>query len=205
MISILSHNKLDETKNMLNIAYLRNVSIIFGHYAYPDVIHNMILEIKNNLNLKMESYTNVKGGMTSWNHFADKLSFINFMAHVVNKNQASYPEFFEYFLEKYQILEAWGTEIKPKDSLTYHTHPCHHGILYLTEGCDLILPELNIKITPKAGDYYIFPPEILHGFDEYAGENNRYSIAFNFFQKKSKWEFYKKLDKKNERENIRNK
>ena len=46
-----------------------------------------------------------------------------------------------------------------------HHHCCWHGILYLTKGCDLILPELNIKITPEPGDYYLFPPYIFHGFD----------------------------------------
>ena len=63
------------------------------------------------------------------------------------------------------------------------------------------MPELNIKITPKPGDYYIFPPQIEHGFDEYNGENNRYSVVFNIEEKDSKWNFNKKLKEKNEREN----
>ena len=42
-----------------------------------------------------------------------------------------------------------------------------HMVFILTKGCDLILPELNLKITPEPGDYYIFPPEIMHGFDKY--------------------------------------
>ena len=86
---------------------------------------------------------------------------------------------FQHFLEKRTIIDAWGNEIKKGDSVEYHTHSVIHGILYLTKGCDLILPELNLKITPEPGDYYIFPSEILHGFDPYEGNNNRYSLIFN--------------------------
>ena len=49
----------------------------------------------------------------------------------------------------------------------------------MVKGCDLYLPELNLKITPKPGDYYIFPPEVVHGFDIYEGDLNRYSLVFN--------------------------
>ena len=68
---------------------------------------------------------------------------------LINKHQTTHPQLFEYFLERYQIINAWGNEIKLNDSLNYHTHPCWHGVLYLTKGCDLNLPELNLKITPS--------------------------------------------------------
>ena len=66
--------------------------------------------------------------------------------------------------------------------------------MYLTKGCDLIFPELNLKITPEPGDYYIFPPEILHGFDKCKDENNRYSLIFNLNQKDNKFDFDKKIN-----------
>jgi hypothetical protein len=183
MINLIDkNNKLNENKNSLTVSYLRTVNIIFGYYPYPEVIHNFIIDIKNNLDPKMENYTNVKGGMTDWKHFNDNNNFKNFIYYVINKHQITHPEIFEYFLDKNKISDAWGNEIKPNDSLSYHTHPCIHGILYLTKGCDLILPELNLKITPEPGDYYIFPPEILHGFDKYEGEKNRYSLIFNITQ-----------------------
>ena len=87
------------------------------------------------------------------------------------------------FYKKKTVGDAWGNEIQKGDSLDYHHHSCLHGILYLTKGCDLILPELNLKITPEPGDYYIFPPEIIHGFDLYEGEQNRYSLIFNILDK----------------------
>ena len=194
MISYINkNNKLNEVKNNLTITYPRTVNIIFGHYSYPEIIHNFILNIKNNLDKKMENYTNVKGGMTNWYHFLDNENFKNFFTYLINTHQSTQPQLFQFFLQRYKITNAWGNEIKPKDSLSYHTHPCWHGILYLSKGCDLYLPELNLKITPEAGDYYIFPPEILHGFDEYKGDHNRYSLIFNILQDDKIFDYNKKI------------
>ena len=188
------NNKLNETRNSLNITYPRNINIVFGNYPYPEIIHSLILEIKNNLSEKMEGYTNVKGGMTDWKFFNENSMFKNFFIYLINKHQLTHPNIFEYFLERKVITEAWGNEIKKGDSIDFHTHPGHHGILYLTGGCDLILPELNLKITPEPGDYYIFPPEILHGFPIYEGELNRYSLIFNIEQTNSAFDLAKKKE-----------
>ena len=194
MINLIDkNNKLNETRNSLNVSYTRHVNIIFGNYAYPEVINNFLINIKNNLSDKMENYTNVKGGMTDWNYFIDKPNFINFISYLINTHQTTHPDIFQHFLQKQTIESAWGNEIKKGDSLNYHTHRCLHGILYLTKGCDLILPELNLKITPEPGDYYIFPPEILHGFDLYNGEKNRYSLIFNI-KEKNHFEYSKKIE-----------
>lgn len=188
------NNKLNETRNSLNITYPRNINILFGNYPYPEIIHSLILEIKNNLSEKMEGYTNVKGGMTDWKFFNENSMFKNFFIYLINKHQLTHPSIFEYFLERKVITAAWGNEIKKGDSVDFHTHPGHHGILYLTGGCDLILPELNLKITPEPGDYYIFPPEILHGFPIYEGELNRYSLIFNIEQTNSAFDLAKKKE-----------
>ncbi len=186
MINFIDKNdQLNETRNSLTVTYPRSVNIIFGTYPYPEIIHKFIMDIKHNLNPKMKNYTNVKGGMTDWNYFLDKPEFINFMTFLINKHQITHPEIFKHFLEKQTILNAWGNEIKPGDSLNYHDHTCLHGILYLTKGCDLILPELNLKITPEPGDYYIFPARILHGFDKSQEEKNRYSLIFNIQENQS--------------------
>ena len=187
------NNKLNENKNSLNITYSRTVNIIVGYYPYPEMIHSFIMEIKNNLNTEMKNYTNVKGGMTNWDYFLNKDIFNKFLTFIINKHQISHPHLFKYFLEKYTVKEAWGNQIQKNDSLDYHTHSCWHGILYLTKGCDLIFPELNLKITPEPGDYYIFPPEILHGFNKCEEENNRYSLIFNLEQKETKFNFSKKI------------
>ncbi len=188
-------NKLLEQKNSINVTYPRNINILFGNYPYPEIIHSLILEIKNNLSEKMEGYTNVKGGMTDWKFFNENSMFKNFFIYLINKHQLTHPSIFEYFLEQKAVTAAWGNEIKKGDSVDFHTHPGHHGILYLTGGCDLILPELNLKITPEPGDYYIFPPEILHGFPIYEGELNRYSLIFNIEQTNSAFDLVKKKEK----------
>jgi len=201
MISLFNrNNKLSEEKNSLYITYPRTVNIIFGNYSYPDIIHNFIMAIKSNLDPKMENYTNVKGGMTDWNYFIDKPDFVNFITFLINKHQISHPDIFKHFLERKTIINAWGNEIKQGDSLDYHAHASLHGILYLSKGCDLILPELNLKITPEPGDYYIFPSNILHGFDKYEGESNRYSLIFNISEEGA-FEYNKKFKEKNERKN----
>lgn len=193
MISLLNkNNKLNENRDSLNISYTRHVNIIFGHYPYPEIIHNFIIDIKSNLNPELKNYTNVKGKMTDWTYFIDKLDFVNFITYLINKYQNTHPNIFEHFLQKKTVGDAWGNEIQKGDSLDYHHHSCLHGILYLTKGCDLILPELNLKITPEPGDYYIFPPEIIHGFDLYEGEQNRYSLIFNILDK-NQFDYVNKL------------
>lgn len=205
MINYLTkNNKLNEVKTKLLVTYPRTVEIIYGHYPYPHVVHNFILDIKNNLDPNMGNYTNVKGGMTKWDHYLDNDNFKGFIAYLINTHQTTSPDIFKYFLERYTVDDAWGNEIKKEDSLSYHVHHCWSGVLYLTEGCDLILPELNMTITPKPGDYYIFPPEILHGFDKSNIKENRYSLVFNIFQKQI-FEHNKKLREKNERENSKHK
>ena len=193
MITSIKNLKTDQNINSLNISYLRHINIIFGNYSYPDIINNFLIEIKNNLNPKLKNFTNVKGGMTDWDFFTKKPEFINFITYLINKYQVTHPDIFQYFLEKKDIRHAWGNEIKKGDRLNFHKHNCFHGILYLTEGCDLILPELNLKISPKPGDYYIFPPEIFHGFDTYQEDNTRYSLVFNIEEGINKWNFDKKL------------
>ena len=200
MISLFDrNNQLSEEKNSLNITYPRSVSIIFGNYPFPDLIHNFIMSIKSNLDSNFKNYTNVKGGMTSWDYFLDKKPFIDFITYLINKHQVTDPGVFKHFLQNKNIFNAWGNEIKKGDSLQYHDHPCIHGILYLTKGCDLILPELNLKITPEPGDYYIFPALILHGFEKSEEEDNRYSLVFNIDEKDG-FEYDKKLKEKISRE-----
>ena len=197
MINLLDRNHtLDEGRNSINVSYMRSVNIIFGHYPYPDVINNMLIQIKNNLDSKLENFTNVKGGMTAWNYFIGKDTFNNFMTYLINKYQTTHPNIFEHFMEKMTVADAWGNEIKKGDKVDYHDHHCLHGILYLTKGNDLILPELNLKITPKPGDYYIFPPTIIHGVEPSEINQNRYSVVFNITPNNTVFDYNKKIETK---------
>ena len=100
MISLLNkNNKLNENRDSLNISYTRHVNIIFGHYPYPEIIHNFIIDIKSNLNPELKNYTNVKGKMTDWTYFIDKPDFVNFITYLINKYQNTHPNIFEHFLQ----------------------------------------------------------------------------------------------------------
>ena len=200
MISFIQkNNKLNEVKNSLVITYPRTVNIIYGNYPYPHVVHNFILDIKNNLDPEMYSYTNVKGGMTKFDHYNNNDNFKGFLAYLINNHQTTHPDIFKYFLERKGIESAWGNEIKKGEKVNYHYHHCVHGILYLSKGCDLILPELNLKISPEPGDYYIFPPEILHGCDESKEEASRYCLVFNIAQIPNSYKYDEKEKILNER------
>ena len=183
MIRFLENNELNSHSSSFNITYPRNANIIFGNYPFPDRIHNLKLNIKFNIDPNMKNYTNVKGDMTSWTHFVEDDDFIKFLNYTINKHQVSHPDLFKFFYQRKTIEDAWGNIYRKGDSLTSHIHYSYSGILFLSEGCDLILPELNIKITPFPGDYYYFPPIIYHGFDEILNDEERYSIAFNVKEK----------------------
>ena len=87
---------------------------------------------------------------------------------------------------------------KKSEYVRNHSHPCYHGILYLTEGEPLILPELNIEIIPEPGNYYFFPPHIFHYVNESTYEKYRYNIIMNIHEtpnwKKDKQIFLKEKE-----------
>ena len=76
MINILDKsNNVQEQITSLNVTYKRSVNIIFGHYPFPEEIHNFIIDIKNNIDPSI-NYSNVKGGMTDW-YFFNTTTFIH--------------------------------------------------------------------------------------------------------------------------------
>jgi hypothetical protein len=197
MITILNRKLISgDYKHSLSVTYPRTVNIIFGNYPYPEKIHNLIMEIRSNLKDSLHNHTYVKGGMTDWNYFLNHPLFNEFMTTIINQHQLSHPDMFQYFFDKMMMIDAWGNEIKTGDKVDYHQHNTYHGILYLSEGNDLILPDLNISITPKPGDYYIFPPYISHGVAENKLIKNRYSLIFNFdYDSPKAFKFNNKVEK----------
>lgn len=195
MIEFLEKNeKLNHTQSLV-ITYPRTVQITFGNYPYPDQIHNLIIEIKKNITENNSYASNVKGGKTDWMCFVNHPLITKFINHCINKHQTSNPSLFEFFYDKKTIINAWGNEIKKNDYVDLHDHPCYHGILYLTEGAPLILPDLNLKIIPKPGDYYFFPPNIIHYVNKSDEDKNRYNIVLNIIEIKD-WDRQKRIEKK---------
>jgi hypothetical protein len=178
MIKFLTQDVADATNSSIVVSYMRKIAIICGNYPEKHELFNLITLIKNNT-LESEHYaTNVYGGKTAWDFFVNHPIFINFMTFVINKHQYAHP-FFKNFLEYKIIKDAWGNELKKGDSVNNHTHPTYHGILYLTKGNPLILPELSLEIHPNPGDYYIFPPLIYHYVEKNESEDIRYNLVFN--------------------------
>lgn len=199
MIEFLDNNPILSHSHSLTITYPRRINIIHGNYPFAEDIHNLIIEIKNNISEKHSYASNVKGGKTDWGYFIDNRIVTKFINFCINKHVLSNPDLFKFFYERKTIANAWGNELKKGDYVVQHTHDSYHCILYLTEGEPLILPELNIKIIPKAGDYYFFPPYILHGVDESKSDKNRYNLVLNIAEtpnwKKEK-DLYEKINKK---------
>ncbi len=176
---------LDEIKQEENfshslfVTYPRTVQISHGVYDNVVDMINMVTLISQNI-VKSE-ITNVRGGKTDWFFFNDKPEFKRFIEYVVNKHQTSNPFFDKKrWFNKNLGFESWGNEIKKGDSVEIHAHNDYHIILYLTDGAPLILPELKMRIIPKRGNYYLFPPYILHGVEKIeTDDNKRYCLVAN--------------------------
>jgi hypothetical protein len=202
---------LDEIKQEENyshnlfITYPKTVQISYGVYDNVVDMHNMCTMISQNID--KSEITNVYGGKTPWGFFNDKPEFKRFIDYLVQKHQTS-----NVFLNKKNwyskniSFDSWGNEIKKGDSVVLHAHKDHHLILYLTEGAPLIIPELKMKIMPKRGAYYLFPPQILHGVEKVEVEDKtRYCLVSNIIDgtdwKKNKLilDAQKNLDEKNKK------
>tara|TARA_R110000823_G_scaffold292280_1_gene411073 strand:- start:827 stop:1429 length:603 start_codon:yes stop_codon:yes gene_type:complete len=196
MIKLNSTNKLLPNSSSIMVSYLRPVQISFGNYPYIEDLYNFITIIKNSLLDSEYCATNVLGGKTDWNLFNEHPLFIKFLTWFINKHQLTNP-WLSFFKDRRQITNAWGNELKKDHSVKMHEHPEHHGILYLTKGAPLIVPELELEIHPEPGDYYFFPPLIKHYVDKIIEEGPaRYNVIFNIAEKND-WEKNKTINEIN--------
>lgn len=182
MIEINEIKKEDNIAHSTVVTYPRTIQISHGVYDNVVDMMNMITMISTNIS-KDKELTNVYGGKTDWHFFNETPEFKRFIEYVVIKHRTTNYFFNEqnWFNKKIRF-EAWGNELKKNDYVKMHTHSCHHLILYLTGGNPLILPELNIKIIPKMGEYYIFPPYISHGVNEVEDDDTkRYCLVANIY------------------------
>lgn len=160
----------------INIANVESLAFLieyqFKNLSFVDILKK---EIKNNVG-KMDYKTNVKGRMTSFNHFSKNRIFSNLLkecieiTHVLN-------------LPKSILTDAWGNILKKGDSVDAHAHyRCSiSGVLYLTEnGPGTYFPQFNKTIEEKIGKVLLFSGSLLHEVPVYNGNEDRYTIAFNF-------------------------
>jgi len=194
MIKFLPQEMSDATNSSIIVSYMRNVTIVCGNYPEKHELFNLITLIKNNT-LESEYYaTNVHGGKTAWDFFVNNPIFIKFITFLINKHQHHH-SFFRNFFEYKKIKDAWGNELKKGDSVNSHVHSVYHGILYLTKGAPLVLPELSLEVHPNPGDYYIFPPLLYHHVEKSENEGVRYNLVFNI-EEVPNWTKQKKINDK---------
>jgi hypothetical protein len=132
-------------------------------------------EIKNKVG-SMNYKTNVKGEMTDFTEFVNNEILINILRECMEvTNVLSLP--------KSVLKDAWGNILKKGDNVQQHTHHGYtiSGVLYLTEkGPGTYFPEFNKTIDEKIGKVVLFSGDALHSVPVYRGDEDRYTIAFNF-------------------------
>jgi len=175
------------------VTYPKTTQISHGVYDNKIDMVNMITMIRSNI--VSRDLTNVKGGKTEWEYFNDKEESKKFLEYVLKKHRDINPLFQKEnaYVNRFRI-QAWGNELVKGEYVAMHTHPCHHIILYLTEGSPLLVPELKITIKPQVGSYYIFEPGILHGVPEVTDDSVRYNLVMNIFLGPD-WETRHKINK----------
>jgi hypothetical protein len=201
-------NEIKEENNIAHstfVTYPRTIQISHGVYDNTVDMMNMITMISQNIS-KNNELTNVYGGKTDWYFFNETPEFKRFMKYVFTKHRTSNFFFNDgMWYNKTQRYEAWGNELKKDDYVETHFHNCYHLILYLTEGNPLILPELNMKIIPKRGEYYVFPPYVLHGVEKLKKKDfKRYCLVANIHENNN-WKLNKVLNDLKEKHDDGNK
>lgn len=181
MIELINDKNKHTVKNRISsvtFTYPVTNSFHFGNYERQDILHNLKITLKN-ADKKMSHKTYVRGSMTDWQCFKHDKNFSQFFTETMNKLQ---PVFFPQFQlsTDLKVFDAWGNVLKKGEHVEAHTHQCWHGILYLTEGTSLEFPEIQMKFTPKPGDWILSPPGILHGVRAVEDEKERMNIVFNF-------------------------
>jgi hypothetical protein len=160
----------------LNIAKVESLGFLIEYqFKNLDFVDILKKEIKNSVG-SMDYKTNVKGKMTNFSKFTKNKIFNNLLeecieiTHVLN-------------LPKSILTDAWGNILKKGDSVEVHSHyKCSiSGVLYLTEdGPGTYFPQFNKTIDEKIGKVLLFSGNLLHGVPIYNGNEDRYTIAFNF-------------------------
>jgi hypothetical protein len=175
---------MKESKNFtLDVAKIEKW-IFLIEYQLKDLSFVDILkkQIKNKVGL-MDYKTNVIGEMTNFNEFVNNEILVNVLRECIEvTNVLSIPNTF--------LKDAWGNILKKGDSVKEHSHHTSiiSGILYLTEnGPGTYFPEFNKTVNEKIGKIVLFHGSALHSVPIYKGDEDRYTIAFNFYQMKP-WE-----------------
>tara|TARA_R100000988_G_C4006700_1_gene173167 strand:- start:3480 stop:4073 length:594 start_codon:yes stop_codon:yes gene_type:complete len=184
-MKITGINNLNQTHlYTTTITYPRTVEIYQGHYPEKHILHNLKIKIDEYLKTKLDkNQTNVYGKKTDFFAFNEEENYVLFLRYMIDKIVNSLEgHIFNHFDTKFEV-QAWANVLEKDDYVQNHNHTCYHSILYLSEGADLVLPELGLSLSPRCGDWYLLPPYVLHYCNKYNKEQKRYSLISNFVDK----------------------
>lgn len=160
----------------LEVAKIENFGFIieyqFENLNFVDILKK---EIKNNVG-SMDYKTNVKGKMTDFKQFVKNKIFNDLLKECIDVT-------YVLNIPKSNLVDAWGNILKKGDSVEEHSHyKCSlSGVLYLTEnGPGTYFPQFNKTVDEKIGKVVLFNGNALHSVPVYKGNEDRYTIAFNF-------------------------
>jgi len=163
-------------KYILNVGKIESLGFLIEYqFKNLNFVDSLKKEIKNNVG-SMDYKTNVKGKMTNFTAFNKNKIFSDLLKECVEVT-------YILNLPKSILKDSWGNILKKGDSVDLHSHyrSTISGILYLTEnGPGTYFPQLNKKINEKIGKVVLFNGNLLHSVPVYKGNEDRYTIAFNF-------------------------
>ena len=136
-----------------------------------------INKIKENISDKQSYATNVSGKMTSWDCFVKDEKFLEFIKNIL-------PLFVHHTRStQIELKEGWGNILSPGVYVSNHDHRSAEisGVLYFTEGEPIYFPQYDIHIKPTPGKFLLFHSMVSHSVPTNQSQQERYSLAFNFY------------------------
>lgn len=170
-------------KNKINWGIIKN-RILFIDYHDEKVISSLEKKIEKNIIRSMSKRTNVKGEMTSWNHFINDKDFEK-VIKFINPYLFKFLSTIRNNINAVELLDAWGNKLNKNDYIQKHDHVVGSwngisGNMYFSDkkpGTYFV----NFKgaVQPKKGRIVIFNSSELHLVDVVKDNEPRYTLAFN--------------------------
>ena len=107
-------------KNKINWGIIKD-KILFIDYTNEKVISSLEKKIEKNLISSMTKRTNVKGEMTSWNHFINDKDFEK-ITKFINTYLFKFISITRNNINAVQLVDAWGNRLNKNDYIQKHNH-----------------------------------------------------------------------------------
>jgi len=170
-------------KDKINWGIIKN-KILFVDYTNEKVLSSLEKKIEKNLISSMTKRTNVKGEMTSWNHFINDKDFEK-ITKFINPYLFKFISITRNNINAVQLVDAWGNRLNKNDYIQKHNHVVGNwasvsGNMYFSDkkpGTYFV--DLKGALQPKRGRIVIFDSSEMHFVDVVKDDDPRYTLAFN--------------------------